>query len=82
MGKADLTSAYAASLPMPMMVDSEIGMPLDLNACAGIWWDEVDSGEHQDSRSSPSPGRLILTYLNHPRIQPLETCSDRLATSG
>ena len=30
---------------MPMMIDSEIGMPLDLNACGGIWWDEVDPGE-------------------------------------
>ena len=49
MGKADLTSAYAASLPMPMMIDSEIGMPLDLNACGGLWWNEVDSGELQFS---------------------------------
>jgi len=56
MGKADLTSAYAASLPMPMMVDSEIGMPLDLNACGGLWWNEVDSGEHWFSLSDLSKG--------------------------
>lgn len=56
MGKADLTSAYAASLPMPMMVDSEIGMPLDLNACEGIWWDEVDPGELKLAPASEDPG--------------------------
>jgi RNA polymerase II-associated factor 1 len=37
----DLTAEYAASLPLPMMVDSEIGMPLDLNAFDGIWSDEA-----------------------------------------
>jgi hypothetical protein len=82
MGKADLTSAYAASLPMPMMVDSEIGMPLDLNACAGIWWDEVDSGKRQNDCPLLSTRRLIGNQLNDPRFQPLETCTDRLATSG
>jgi RNA polymerase II-associated factor 1 len=37
----DLTSQYAASLPLPMMIDSEIGMPLDLNAFDGIWTSET-----------------------------------------
>lgn len=36
-GKPDLVAEYAASLPLPMMIDSEIGMPLDLNAFDGMW---------------------------------------------
>jgi RNA polymerase II-associated factor 1 len=45
-GKPDLTSLYAASLPLPMMIDSEIGMPLDLNAFDGIWSGETKSNPH------------------------------------
>ncbi|GHJ88573.1 hypothetical protein NliqN6_4975 [Naganishia liquefaciens] len=40
-GKPDLVSEYAASLPLPMMIDSEIGMPLDLNAFGGMWTAET-----------------------------------------
>jgi hypothetical protein len=44
---------------MPMMVDAEIGMPLDVNACQGIWWDELDPGE---SRLLDCPKQLF-TYI-------------------
>ncbi|KAJ9105146.1 hypothetical protein QFC19_003604 [Naganishia cerealis] len=45
-GKPDLTSQYAASLPLPMMIDSEIGMPLDLNVFDGIWSGETKDNTH------------------------------------
>lgn len=37
LGEPSYLNHLAASTPLPMLVDSEMGMPLDLNAYHGIW---------------------------------------------
>lgn len=44
LGEPSYLSGLAASTPLPMLVDSEMGMPLDLNAYDGIW-DGNDQGQ-------------------------------------
>ena len=43
-GDPHYTDALAASTPFPMVVDSEMGMHLDLNRYPGIW-EGNDAGE-------------------------------------
>jgi RNA polymerase II-associated factor 1 len=42
-------SEYASTIPAPMLVDSEGGMPLDLNRYDGVW-----TGEMAGERLGPS----------------------------
>ena len=44
LGEPSYLDHLAASTPLPMLVDSEMGMPLDLNSYEGIW-DGDDRGE-------------------------------------
>ncbi|ORY35540.1 RNA polymerase II-associated [Naematelia encephala] len=37
LGEPSYLNHLAASTPLPMLVDSEMGMPLDLNAYPGVW---------------------------------------------
>ena len=43
----DFTASLASEIPLPMVVDAEHGMPLDLSAYECLWTDDVD-----DSRMS------------------------------
>jgi RNA polymerase II-associated factor 1 len=56
LGDASYLAPLAAATQLPMMVDSEMGMPLDLNAYrdAGVW-DGAESGE------LGSTSRLIMS---------------------
>jgi hypothetical protein len=44
LGEPSYLSHLATSAPLPMLVDSEMGMPLDLNEFEGVW-DGNDQGE-------------------------------------
>ncbi len=45
LGEPSYLSQLASSTPLPMLVDSEMGMPLNLNEYDGVW-------EGNDSRKS------------------------------
>ncbi|WVR07529.1 hypothetical protein IAU60_004571 [Kwoniella sp. DSM 27419] len=49
LGEPSYLDHLAASTPLPMLVDSEMGMPLDLNAYDGVWdgKDQSDVGGDQ-----------------------------------
>ncbi len=40
--RTDFIAEYAASLPAPMLVDSEGGMPIDMNAYEGVWVGDME----------------------------------------
>lgn len=60
----DLTAEYAASLPLPMMIDSEIGMPLDLNAFDGIWSDDASLNRGLNPPPPSTAGRAGKPVLD------------------
>ncbi|WWD19106.1 hypothetical protein CI109_103564 [Kwoniella shandongensis] len=43
LGEPSYLDPLAASTPLPMLVDSEMGMPLDLNAYDGVWEGKEES---------------------------------------
>jgi hypothetical protein len=49
--RPDWISEYASSIPAPMLVDSEGGMPMDLNRYDGIWTGEM-AGKRKRIESS------------------------------
>jgi len=44
LGEPSYLNHLASSTPLPMLVDSDMGMPLDLNAYEGVW-DGNDASE-------------------------------------
>ncbi|KAF8556690.1 Paf1-domain-containing protein [Imleria badia] len=51
--RPDLLNAIANDIPLPMIVDAECGMPLDLGRWECLWDDDVD-----DSTLNPDPENL------------------------
>jgi hypothetical protein len=54
LGEPSYLGHLAASIPLPMLVDSEMGMPLDLSSYEGVW--------DGNDLSAPQrfPGSIIL----------------------
>ena len=55
-GEPSYLNELAASTPLPMLVDSEMGMPLDLNAYDGVW-------DGNDQGGIPCINTLLMTSL-------------------
>ena len=53
--RPDFLNAIANDTPLPMIVDAECGMPLDLGRWECLWDDDADD-------SGPSP---IFTHVPH-----------------
>ncbi|TDL23983.1 RNA polymerase II-associated protein [Rickenella mellea] len=52
--RPDFTAALASETPLPMVVDAEMGMPLDLSKYEALWEDdEDDSALNPDPRNVP-----------------------------
>ena len=60
--RAEYTATLASETPLPMAVDAELGMPLDLSYWDCLWGDEDDSGE--------GPGTSDLTLSDLLELNP------------
>ena len=49
LGEPSYLDDLAASTPLPMLVDSEMGMPVDLNSCERVWNGDDDGGYRGES---------------------------------
>ena len=54
--RSDFLNAVANDTPLPMIVDAECGMPLDLGRWECLWDDDVDDS---------SPSNTLLQTLPH-----------------
>ena len=51
LGDPAFLDEYAASIPIPMLVDSEMGMPVDLNAHDWMWYADEGGRQIQPSKT-------------------------------
>lgn len=72
LGEPSYLNHLTATAPLPMLVDAEMGMPLDLNQYDGVW-----EGRYESMNPRPDAGRMthpadlaLLAPLNVKRTAP------------